>query len=286
MTASTLKRHGYYCRSRRAAVPTPRSRSCISCAQGKARCDNRRSGCSRCIAKAIQCQYPETTRRSIGPKIQHSRNGSIERRMATPLLVAGSPRFENSQEAGNSGDMILDNTPVISDPVFTDIGGDYLNWEDPQINFAGFWNPQLDIGTVQYPPPGPTPSFHHLIPSTNHTPHIPQATLSSYISIPKQPTTTFRSLIRRPKLSTGAQRTANLILHTLKSYPMMMQRHSTLPPFIHPRLISSETKNGHMEPLTNCICLMHMISSGVQGSRKLFWKNVKMECERMCEEVC
>jgi hypothetical protein len=30
---------------------------------------------------------------------------------------------------------------------------------------------------------------------------------------------------------------------------------------------------------------VHMISSGVQGSRKLFWKNVRMECERLCEEV-
>ncbi|KAA8645093.1 uncharacterized protein ATNIH1004_009308 [Aspergillus tanneri] len=27
-----------------------------------------------------------------------------------------------------------------------------------------------------------------------------------------------------------------------------------------------------------------MISSGVQGSRKLFWKNVRLECERFCEE--
>ncbi|KFY91853.1 hypothetical protein V498_05290, partial [Pseudogymnoascus sp. VKM F-4517 (FW-2822)] len=58
----------------------------------------------------------------------------------------------------------------------------------------------------------------------------------------------------------------------------------SLPPFIHPRLISSEAENNHMEPLTNCICLVHMISSGIRGSRKLFWKNVQMECERMCEE--
>lgn len=286
MTASTLKRHGYYCRSRRAAVPTARSRSCISCARGKAGCDNKRPGCSRCIAKATQCQYPASTPRSTGSKTQRSDNGPIRRRSTVPSLVTGSPNAENNEEASNDGDIILDSAPVISDPVFADIGGDYLDWDDPQINFAGFFNPQSNVGTVQYPPLGPSSSAHHWIPSTNQTLHIPQATLSPYMSIPKQPTTTFRSLIRRPKVSAGAQRTANLILHTLKSYPLMMLRHSSLPPFIHPRLISSEAENNHMEPLTNCICLVHMISSGIRGSRKLFWKNVQMECERMCEEVC
>ena len=83
----------------------------------------------------------------------------------------------------------------------------------------------------------------------------------------------------------GAQSIATLILHTLKSYPMMMLRHNTLPPFIHPRLISSDFEDNDVEPLTNCINLVHMITSGVQGCRKLFWKIVRMECERLREEV-
>ena len=32
-----------------------------------------------------------------------------------------------------------------------------------------------------------------------------------------------------------------------------------------------------MEPLNNCISLVHMISGGVRGSRKLFWKVVRLE---------
>ncbi|KAJ5316801.1 hypothetical protein N7508_001309 [Penicillium antarcticum] len=40
-----------------------------------------------------------------------------------------------------------------------------------------------------------------------------------------------------------------------------------------------------METLDNCITLVHMISSGSRGSRKLFWKNVRMECERLCSEA-
>lgn len=68
----------------------------------------------------------------------------------------------------------------------------------------------------------------------------------------------------------------------------MMLRHKSLPPFIHSSLVSfdGDNENAHMESLTNCISLVHMISSGVQRSRKLFWENVGLECERISEEVC
>ncbi|KAG2170740.1 hypothetical protein VTO58DRAFT_110979 [Aureobasidium pullulans] len=38
-----------------------------------------------------------------------------------------------------------------------------------------------------------------------------------------------------------------------------------------------------MEPLANCLSLLHMIGGNIRGSRKLFWKNVSMECERLRE---
>ncbi|KAH8701693.1 hypothetical protein BGW36DRAFT_371332 [Talaromyces proteolyticus] len=109
-------------------------------------------------------------------------------------------------------------------------------------------------------------------------------TSSLYVSIPPQPTSALRSLNQRPKIKTGTQQIAKLILHTLKSYPLMMLRDDSLPPYIHPNLISSNTENNQMEPLTNCISLVHMISSKAQGSRKLFWRNVRVECERLYQE--
>ena len=83
------------------------------------------------------------------------------------------------------------------------------------------------------------------------------------------------------------QKTAHLMLHTLRSYPSMMMRHNTLPPFIHPSALTSLNvdNNDDVEPLNNCISLSYMLNSGVKGSRKLFWKNVRMECERLGEMV-
>jgi hypothetical protein len=65
----------------------------------------------------------------------------------------------------------------------------------------------------------------------------------------------------------------------------MMMHDNTIPPFIHPHLVSSNVENNDMEPLNNCISLLRMLSGRVHGSRKLFWNNVRMECERLCAEV-
>lgn len=275
---STLKRHGYYCRSRRAGSTT-RSRSCNTCAARKAFCDNRRPKCSRCRTKAIECHYPANIPKGTPPRVQRSDDAPTEQRKRIPSLVT------DFQEASNDSGIILDSALLISDPVLATVGGEHLEWNDSDVNFADFLNPQSNDETVQYPSSESLSLVRHSTPSTDATFPRQQAISSPNVSIPPLPTSTLRSLIQRPSMKAGAQRIANLILHTLKSYPLMMLRHNTLPPFIHPRLIASKVENNHMEPLNNCISLVHMISSGVQGSRKLFWKNVRLECERLFGEV-
>jgi len=114
---------------------------------------------------------------------------------------------------------------------------------------------------------------------------------TSYTSIPSQPTFICSTIERRSVAEVGPQKhkTANLVLNTLKSYPLMMLRRDNLPPFVHPHLMAmhavTDAENNDMEPLNNCISLLHMVNSGVTGSRKLFWRNVRMECERFCEIV-
>ncbi|KAK3686798.1 hypothetical protein LTR37_019431 [Vermiconidia calcicola] len=64
-----------------------------------------------------------------------------------------------------------------------------------------------------------------------------------------------------------------------------MLQQNDLPPFIHPSLVSSDPGNHDMEPLTNCMSLILMIRGGVRGNRKLFWRNVRQDCERLCAEL-
>ncbi|KAH7323643.1 hypothetical protein BKA65DRAFT_72282 [Rhexocercosporidium sp. MPI-PUGE-AT-0058] len=278
---STLKRHGYYCRSRKAGHDSIRVRSCISCARRKARCDNKQSGCSRCISKGIECHYPAktvkiTTRQNDLPKNQQ---------ITAPLTAPRSLVIDHRLDETNFGQVFFDDT-FPSDQDFTNIGvgSGFQPWNLPEASFADLLNAQVLGDTIQYPtsePPAPTP---RLTPGSTQTSQAQQPPSMTHTSIPASPTSSIRSLALRPKVHTGTQRIANLLLHNLKSFPLMMLRHGTLPPFIHPSLISSEVDSSRMEPLTNCISLMHMISSRIQGSRKLFWRNVRLECERLCAE--
>lgn len=241
---STLKRHGYYCRARRNGT-TIRPRSCTSCARRKEGCDHRRPKCSRCITRDVACYYPANESKSSGSRSNKRHDSLIQQRNETPRSAEDSPSISSRQGASNSlGDPSLDDTLDILDMSFPGLEAHDYVWDDLQIN-----------------------QYFHSPPS----------------SIPRPPSSSVRKLVQRPRLNPGSQRTTKLILHTLKSYPLMMLRHNTLPPFIHPNLVY--TDNTQMEALTNCISLVHMISSGIQGSRKLFWNNVRWECERFTGEV-
>ncbi|PVH83207.1 hypothetical protein DL98DRAFT_547575 [Cadophora sp. DSE1049] len=173
---------------------------------------------------------------------------------------------------------------LLSNSNFANFGDAYQPWDLPELSFAELLNAQTLNELSQDPtlnPPSPTRRTPSPI---THLLQTRQAIDPFNIPIPASPPTSIRVLTIRPRLKPSTQRIANLLFYNLKSFPLMMSRHGTLPPFIHPRMISSDVGYSHFEPLTNCISLVHMISSRIQGSRKLFWKNVRLECERLCAE--
>ncbi|KAL5426956.1 hypothetical protein PMIN04_001679 [Paraphaeosphaeria minitans] len=267
---STLKRHGYYCRSRRVGTTT-RPRSCIACARGKARCDNRRPECSRCVAKSIECYYPPSPRKGTGTKSY------------SPTVSGGLDGVPMSPEGNDEMDISVDASPT----AVPDINVENSNWEDADIDFSDFLNSPVLAADMGDPS---APEYHSLVrhssPSTSTSIHIPDLVIPAAFdfSIPPVPTISTHSLVLKSKARPGSHRVVTLILHTLKSYPQMMLRDGTLPPYVHPHLVSSDFNGNDMESLSNCISLVHMISHKVRGSRKLFWKNVRLECERMSTE--
>lgn len=185
----------------------------------------------------------------------------------------------NLETNPSDDNFIFNNTLAIPDTELANL--EDLDLLDADINFADFLlSSQINDGIS-------TPSIPMMDWSS-----VGSQNLSSHsnnqlsISIPLSLPTYTRTLIQRPKVKAETQRIANLMFHTLKSYPQMMLRSDALPPFIHPAWVSESLfDNDHMEPLNNCISLVHMVNSHVRGSRKLFWLNVRMECERLCEEV-
>lgn len=278
---STLKRHGYYCRSRKAGN-TSRPRSCISCARAKARCNNGRPECSRCLSKAFKCHYPPSAPRRTRPSNPFSDDAPTQQPKLALSLVTDHPNNEYFQEEGNVGDLFLDPALNSSDLDLGDLAGEFFN---PNADFAAILNPQTNDEGIPDHSPDSSSLACRTNPWTGQVDQVQQALRSPNVPIAVLPTYTLRSFHRRSGLKTGPQRIADLIFHTLKSYPLMMLHENTLPPFIHPHWVSSDVANSDLEPLTNCMNLVHMLNSQIQGGRKLFWKNVQMECEVLYADV-
>ena len=278
---STLKRHGYYCRSHRPSNAT-KPRSCGPCVKRKSRCDNKQPQCSRCVTKGIACRYPVNTKQRAGPRVQHADDAPTTQRKK-PSVARGLLNTADKYDAGNNADADVVGVLAMPNSDFTDPAVEYIDWDNSDIDLTDLWNPQLSEGI---PSPSSSPSSSSTPSSTPSTDRMIQRQAISRIpSIPPTPTYSARSLIRRPKVRNGSQRIATLMMHTLNSYPLMMLGEKALPPFIHPHQLSLDVKKESMEPLSNCMSLVYMISNGAQGSRKLFWRNVQLECERLCAEV-
>ncbi|KAK4156571.1 hypothetical protein C8A00DRAFT_12487, partial [Chaetomidium leptoderma] len=282
---STLKRHGYYCQSRKEGGAATRHRSCVSCARRKARCDNKRPACSGCVARAVECHYPSNTSKGE-PRSRRSGDASPVQSAQWLMEVDSSPTASHHHPPFDTALVASDPTPPTTPEEV------YLGWDDPAIDliFADLINPQTSDNDTSQSSSASSSTVDRDSPSTASSIVVrgsPPRTIASSprMSILRQPPYLLGSFIPRPKIEIGTQKTANLVLHTLKSYPLMLLRHNTPPPFIHPRFLSSSSiEHDEMEPLNNCISLLHMFSSRVPASRKLFWKNVRMECERFHQE--
>src|SRR5947209_7632744 len=125
-TESTLKRHGYYCRSRNSHTRAVRVRSCVACAKAKTRCDGRSPSCTRCAARNIECR----------PQADRTADGSSTNVVSKELqLVHRPPRqefssscpFEVSQSA-EVNSILNESEPTLVNLDFPSIGIDEFDW--------------------------------------------------------------------------------------------------------------------------------------------------------------
>jgi hypothetical protein len=86
-----------------------------------------------------------------------------------------------------------------------------------------------------------------------------------------------------------ARVTATMMKRILTAYPMMLRNRGPPPPFIHASMATDDVTAYHrpLESLANCESLMHLLGSGdgKDASKRLVWKNVSLECERVHVEV-
>lgn len=78
-----------------------------------------------------------------------------------------------------------------------------------------------------------------------------------------------------------ADHVANLVLHIIRSFPQMMLRRQTFPPFIHKYWHRSALP----EKLATCMSVAQLFASRTPETRPFLWRTVDAEERRMREEV-
>jgi len=276
-TSKQLKRHGYYCQSRRRG-PVSRARACLQCATSKVVCDKISPSCTRCTTRKTKCGYPAkmtkdidlVTHKSQSHELPTESTDSPDSLLVDPVDTMSS-ELQTVDVLGGVLPQTFDSSVDILDP--TD-----LDWLAPTFNFEDLWNTSTGEKTL-YPSTGfAMPSFE------TQTVLSEQAAMPFSLSMPATINDP-RSLTPRPSATAIHQRTVGLIFSTFKSYPLMMLQQNTLPPFIHPGILQSALTDSQLEPLTTCINILQMLSKNLRGCRQVFWRNVRMECERWYADV-
>jgi hypothetical protein len=95
------------------------------------------------------------------------------------------------------------------------------------------------------------------------------------------------SLLERRKFSEPElELNSDLALHILRSYPYMIANQGSVPPFIHPeyqRLSEGDTER--LSPLSAALKLSTMLLHGQRTNKSLTWGLIRMEQERLLNEV-
>ena len=78
--------------------------------------------------------------------------------------------------------------------------------------------------------------------------------------------------------------TSNLVMQALRSYPLMMLRRETLPPFIHPHW-HRQSIPALPEPISNCMSIAHMYTFRSEETKPFLWRTITTEHKRFRKQV-
>lgn len=62
-----------------------------------------------------------------------------------------------------------------------------------------------------------------------------------------------------------------------------MLQTNVMPPFVHTGILTHSSDNDDWEALRTCQLLVYMLHDPSPAAKRLFWKNVRWECERVCK---
>jgi hypothetical protein len=216
--------------------------------------------CSSCAARKITCQY-------------------VDHALPNLALLPDGTSISSLQVPGNNNLIRLDGV----DPCAQDVGSN----SDMDFDFNIF-----NTGALEHldRPEILVPCAHNFNLTSLESDILPVIQTERFyrpvspISLQWKPP----KILDRRSLDTPQAQMATMMLgQIIASFPHMMTRQDTFPPFIHPRCYDySSGSNDLPEILKDCMGLAHMFHTKTRESNKMFWRSVRIEQEKLYAQVC
>lgn len=280
---SSRNRHLPYCR-RTLSRQRTRVRSCRACSLAKTKCSFG-TRCSRCTRKGLECVYGTSQR-------IHVHSSASSNSTPSPYI-----NFDLSEEPVVNGDitgrefdspdwsLAMDDTTLLNEawniqPItsskaskLSTLAPDQDNepFEPRTYKFSEGGNHMTGLRT--------NISFEqHQVSELERRDHI------SELSLPRDTPDYRNAYVLKPYLyllhTAEAQYSAKYIIRNLRSYPQMMRRKATFPPFIH-----SHWYGALPAPLANCMGIAQMFTARTFETSPFVWRTIRMEQQRLASEV-
>jgi hypothetical protein len=214
--------------------------------------------CSSCAARKIACRYAEHAIPNL----------SLEGADPRVALVQAPPEYEKARGSDVERYSLETQMGAQENFEFSVFDADGLT-----DGFRGLGRPEIsdfDFGLSEMSSDVlPTnPIFNHCSPPS-----------SLQWKSPK--------VLERRSLDSPQVPMASMMLgQIIASFPYMMTRKETFPPFIHPRCHDSSRGSSELpEILKDCMGLAHMFHTKTKESNKMFWRSVRMEQEKLYAQV-
>lgn len=302
MSEVSRKRHVTYCQ-KSTRPKTSREKACASCNKSKTKCDFRHP-CLRCKTRQTFCTYDNNNpslpgHSSTQPAILHE-----------SLIELGAPQAEHDFPVSAP----IDNSiPNIDAPhVRIDIlQGDHEYLGSLSENFT-ITNNEFPLQTSSIETPANQsisisepmyPNFELFSPSAFEAFDL-DFTHDDLVEGPVKQTWESNSLIAQTpqcpvaiakanasrRAATGvSERHISFLISILRTYPKLLLKRATLPPFIHPFSYNQHDSEGNVsfpEPLAICKSIAHMFDIRAAEARKFLWRTIDAEIQRLHDEVC
>ncbi|CAG9976208.1 unnamed protein product [Clonostachys byssicola] len=253
---NSFRRHLSYCRRaqfKRKGRPKP----CDGCALAKTKCSLDEPTCQRCRSKDLPCVY--------GAKLLEGLFPNPDLQNGIPFGDLSTLNFEQSPTAG-----------------------------DPAANLTGTLDPlpELNGHPTLSQSSGPLTSFHisngqeSVAELTNATSEslqslevlpLDEAALAQLTEAVDEPATL--TALKQP--SPEAEASATIVMYCIRSYPQMMLRRQTFPPFIHPHWHTEKLP----ENLINCMSIAQLFVTRTPENSPFLWRTINNEVSRFKNEA-